>query len=326
MANIKLNNNLYPIPDAVLAAHRADFVAHLGTIAGSGEKVVVGGVEYGVDASKVAGAFSELESVFGELSSGGGESDSNVITWDGNTEGRYIVDMGDGMTLVKVSDTFIPREQVIGGITTAINVNGSTDTGEITEAGLNAANLGFTDTASWGNVLQGVVGVSSAETIDVDGISCSFETGLYFVSIEGWMHISSLTLPSTSEIPSVITWDGNTNDGKFIVEAFMGSTLFAGFAKVYDTYIPFDTVKDGVIVLSYTSGIEPEERVLSEIESVSDLGFTDSNTWGAGGSGLLAVHTPETVNFGLGDLYFEEGLYFTYANEYHVSSLSLPEA
>lgn len=69
MANIKLNNNLYPIPDAVLAAHTADFVAHLGTIAGSGMKVVIGGVEYGVDASKVAGAVSGLDIFFNSLQS-----------------------------------------------------------------------------------------------------------------------------------------------------------------------------------------------------------------------------------------------------------------
>jgi hypothetical protein len=69
MANIKLNNNEYPIPDAVLAAHTADFVAHLGTIAGSGLKVVVGGVEYGVDSSKVSGAIAGLDIFFNSLQS-----------------------------------------------------------------------------------------------------------------------------------------------------------------------------------------------------------------------------------------------------------------
>lgn len=67
MANIKLNNKEYTIPDSVFAAAKADFVAHLGTIAGNGLKVVVGGVEYGVDAAKVAGAVAGLEGTFGEL-------------------------------------------------------------------------------------------------------------------------------------------------------------------------------------------------------------------------------------------------------------------
>lgn len=71
MANIKLNNNSYPIPDSKLASIKADFVAHLGTIAGSGLKVVIGGVEYGIDSSKVAGAIGALEDTFVELENGG---------------------------------------------------------------------------------------------------------------------------------------------------------------------------------------------------------------------------------------------------------------
>lgn len=67
MANIKLNNNEYPIPDSALAAPTADFIAHLGKIAGSGLKVVVGGVEYGIDSTKVAGAIAEIETFLGGL-------------------------------------------------------------------------------------------------------------------------------------------------------------------------------------------------------------------------------------------------------------------
>lgn len=76
MANIKLNNNEYPIPDSVLAGPRADFVAHLGTIAGIGMKVVVGGVEYSVDSTKISGAISGMEDVLGELENNGGGSDT----------------------------------------------------------------------------------------------------------------------------------------------------------------------------------------------------------------------------------------------------------
>lgn len=69
MAKIKLNNKTYPIPDSALAGPTADFVAHLGTIAGSGLKVVIGGVEYGIDSSKVADAISGLDTLFGSLHS-----------------------------------------------------------------------------------------------------------------------------------------------------------------------------------------------------------------------------------------------------------------
>lgn len=64
MANIKLNNNEYPIPDSVLDALTADFIAHLGTIAGEGLKIIINGVEYGVDTNKVGGAVFELEGAF----------------------------------------------------------------------------------------------------------------------------------------------------------------------------------------------------------------------------------------------------------------------
>lgn len=67
MVKIKLNNNEYPIPDSALAGPTADFVAHLGTISGSGFKVVVGGVEYGVDPTKVADTVSGLETILGSL-------------------------------------------------------------------------------------------------------------------------------------------------------------------------------------------------------------------------------------------------------------------
>lgn len=72
MANIKLNNNEYSIPDSMLTAPRADFVAHLATIEGDGIRVVVDGVEYNVDPGKVADAVADLETVLGGLQSGSG--------------------------------------------------------------------------------------------------------------------------------------------------------------------------------------------------------------------------------------------------------------
>jgi hypothetical protein len=82
MAKIKLNNKTYPIPDSKLAAATGSFISHLGTIAGNGLKVVIGGVEYSVDASKVAGAIAGLEEVFGELNT----SNDNVSVVLAETE------------------------------------------------------------------------------------------------------------------------------------------------------------------------------------------------------------------------------------------------
>ena len=73
MANIKLNNNEYSIPDSKLTTPRADFVAHLTTIEGDGIRVVVDGVEYNVDPNKVADAVAEIEVLLEELNTGGGD-------------------------------------------------------------------------------------------------------------------------------------------------------------------------------------------------------------------------------------------------------------
>lgn len=70
MAKIKLNNNEYLISDSTLATPTADFIAHLGTVAGNGLKVVVNGVEYGVDSDKMSATITALETVFGNLSGG----------------------------------------------------------------------------------------------------------------------------------------------------------------------------------------------------------------------------------------------------------------
>lgn len=69
-AKIVLDGTAYDIDSTKLSTATAEFVTHLGTVAGNGHKVNVGGVEYGVGADKVAGAVTELESVLGGLNSG----------------------------------------------------------------------------------------------------------------------------------------------------------------------------------------------------------------------------------------------------------------
>lgn len=68
-ATINFGGESYNVDSAKLSTARNDFATHLGTIAGSGKKVVVNGVEYGVGSDKVAGAVSELETVFGNSQS-----------------------------------------------------------------------------------------------------------------------------------------------------------------------------------------------------------------------------------------------------------------
>ena len=90
MAKIKLNNNEYLISDSTLATPTADFIAHLGTVAGNGLKVVVGGVEYSIDSGKMSATIAALETVFGNLSGGAGggswKGTPVIGTWDGVSE------------------------------------------------------------------------------------------------------------------------------------------------------------------------------------------------------------------------------------------------
>lgn len=69
-AVINLGGTSYGVDSAKLATATNAFVSHLGTIAGSGYKVMVGDVEYGVGTDKVSGAVAELETVLGGLNSG----------------------------------------------------------------------------------------------------------------------------------------------------------------------------------------------------------------------------------------------------------------
>jgi hypothetical protein len=99
MAKIKLNNNNYSISNSTLSAPTANFVAHLATIAGTGLRVVVDGVEYSVDSTKTRDAVTALETTFSALSGGsasGGDqpvvmraaglyqtgTDTMVASWD----------------------------------------------------------------------------------------------------------------------------------------------------------------------------------------------------------------------------------------------------
>jgi hypothetical protein len=120
MAKIKLNNNEYPIPDSALAGLRADFIAHLGTIAGNGLKVTLGGVEYGIDSSKVAGAFGNLENVFEELENNG-QNFPNIITFDGNSDGKENILYGTMVAYTKISDIILTEEELLN-IKATVNV------------------------------------------------------------------------------------------------------------------------------------------------------------------------------------------------------------
>lgn len=91
--------------------------------------------EYGIDATKLAGAVGELETVLGSLNSGD-DSDNNAIVWDGSIEGRDTAQLQYGqivMRYVKLCSTDACSVEELNASTfSAVNsVNGETISGKV---------------------------------------------------------------------------------------------------------------------------------------------------------------------------------------------------
>ena len=78
-ATINLGEAAYNVDYIKLATATNAFVSHLETIAGSGTKVSVNGVEYLVDTAKIQDAIIELETTLGELNNPTPDSESVIL-------------------------------------------------------------------------------------------------------------------------------------------------------------------------------------------------------------------------------------------------------
>lgn len=115
--NINFNNKNFEVSDSALSDARADFISHLGTIAGEGLKIVVNNTEYFVDPTKLNDASSSLETVLEGLSDAGGAGGLEPITWDGVIGDRaygYLGMSNDSYRWVKVSDRIFTPEELVG--------------------------------------------------------------------------------------------------------------------------------------------------------------------------------------------------------------------
>lgn len=113
--NISFNDKNYNIDKSALSDTRTDFVSHLGTIAGEGLKIVVDGVVYNVDATKLNDASSSLEALLDSLGDPAGGLEP--ITWDGVIGDRaygYLGMSNDSYRWVKVSDRIFTPEELVG--------------------------------------------------------------------------------------------------------------------------------------------------------------------------------------------------------------------
>lgn len=106
-AVITLGGTSYNVDSTKLQNATNNFIAHLGTISGSGKKVVVGGVEYNVDSAKMSDAIAELHAVLGGLHSGGGDGTGEAIL----LENGYMFVHSDG-------DIYITRPDIDSNLNT----------------------------------------------------------------------------------------------------------------------------------------------------------------------------------------------------------------
>ena len=68
--SVNLDGTVYNIDSTKLSVAKDSFVSHLRTIEGSDSKVVIDGIEHGIDSAKIENATAEIEAVLNALHSG----------------------------------------------------------------------------------------------------------------------------------------------------------------------------------------------------------------------------------------------------------------
>lgn len=171
-ATINFGGSAYGIDGAKLSTATNEFVTHLGTVAGSGSKVMVGGVEFSVDSTKVAGAFGELEAAFGGLNNPIEPELGFPITWNSMDVVGNAAAPTNNITFVKVSDYLPTADEIANTRFVAYSPELS---------------ISLASTSTTVHVFDNVVEVI------YDGDDMSFD--IYFVFVEGECADVDITFP-----------------------------------------------------------------------------------------------------------------------------------
>ena len=166
-AVINLGGTAYNVDSAKLSAATNAFVQHLGTIAGNGYKVVINGVEYSIDAAKVADAIAQLGATWE-----GTQTIGFPIIWNtkdvmGNTTVVF-----NEFQFVKVSDFAPSYEELAETILVVSN--------DITTSVQSVESYGNNVLAAYYEVI--IASISEAGEIPEFGITFP-ETGLYAIDL-----------------------------------------------------------------------------------------------------------------------------------------------
>lgn len=150
---------------------------------------------YLIDSTFLADALASLEAHFMGMV-GENPDVGNVITWDGNTEGRLsFLD-----AYYKVSDLVLTHEEIRSA------------TVEFSNGESMAVDEYWDSMNKWGMITEGYVTIPSgyggvliamADNVDFGGGDFIPERGIYFAALNG-TYVSKLTIPSTSTTPVVL--------------------------------------------------------------------------------------------------------------------------
>ena len=206
---------------------------------------------------------------------------TDTLTFDGNPEGKEIIDMGTGFLLLKLSDTGVESSELIGGMVTALY-----DNGEIEQVAISERSI--TDMAQFiGSPAYSVSPALYVILEDATGNGMTLPKGIYnmyapdeFYAIEvkapsavfGEVTIKTLDpkfLPSSLQFGETVvggdtlTWDGNT-DGLVNVSGY--------FFKISDITPTLEDVNKGgtcaCILVDGTIFVEGQFEVTSPFDGI----------------------------------------------------------
>lgn len=168
---------------------------------------------YSIDPASLADATARLEAHLTSMV-GGGDVDSNIITWDGNMDGREVVNLGvvheflNDVFLVYVSDRVLVKEDCIGGYAILTSSTGTNDILPIDD--IVSEKDGAIFFARTSDDITPMVLSTSSVIVDFLGMGeiTLPSTGTYFVYVTATIdgvptgevsYISKLELPSTPD-------------------------------------------------------------------------------------------------------------------------------
>lgn len=216
-AVINMGNTAYDVDSVKLANAATEFITHLGLIAGEGSKVIVNGIEYAIDSSKVEGATANLHVVLSSLSSGesGGDDVATVAAGLYETGSNYTV-------LVKDWDTLV-SEGVVHVNDGAVSTNADPNTGANSSADILVGDLVLPDDGTITEIpdiafasctlLTGIKLPSSITNIGIGAFAaCNILTSITIP--EGVTSIGDRAFYGCSGLVSVVILEGVTSIGE----------------------------------------------------------------------------------------------------------------